>query len=48
MRLQLCDPASLERVDKVCHALPQVGHLPKSANWGHARRIIERMFDSKS
>jgi hypothetical protein len=46
VRLQLRDTTSLEGVDKVCHALPQVRHLLESAENGHAWRIIERTFES--
>jgi hypothetical protein len=48
VRFHLRDPARLEGLDKVGHALPQVGHLLKSANYGHFRRIIERVFDGNS
>jgi hypothetical protein len=48
VRFHLCNAAHLERLDKVGHALPQVSDLLKSADYGHLRRIIERVFESKS
>ena len=45
MRLQLGDPASLERLDKIGHTLPQVRDLLESAHQSHPRSVIELIFD---
>jgi hypothetical protein len=48
MRLQLCNPTTFQRLDKIGYTLPQIRHLLYPADHAHLRSIIELVFDSKA